>query len=781
MFGKVIADFPLQVYISGLLFSPTQSMTRILFEAEAPTWARIWPENGAVWTPCLRRFEGHENYISELDISSCGTWLASSAADETIKIWEIKTGRMIQSMKVANGGSRGGPSPRISFSPWKSNELASQNVGKDGIIIWDVTTTKIIQQLAIGIFRRIQTFSFLPSTRNSLGCHFRNEYGKPDLISIWDTERGQNTYSVELPSLRGLDYYIVAFSPMGSSNVYATTTTTSNGRDGRESHGVVEIRNANADNNTRTLQQYGRVINIQFSPMGHLLVVQAEANPDSRSECSITLFDAVTGSTIWKTMTQLEFYSSTSCPTFLNDGRLALKTYGNKMEIWDAVSGQYLQKCKIKSGYLGFLLGGNGKEFFIANGNFVEVMELGTAEFLSQVSSDDDTEQPSGYDVAISPDGKMLAATVSRPSETITVWDIALKKSIFTQNFNCNAPRHLIAFSPDSRRLVCRAGSNLYMWDISSSGSFKVFFSYDFNGWGSPFRPIFSSDSQRLANAQSYSTDKLEVEVWDVNSLKRVISLRGGELTRLDDTCFALSPDGKLLAVSWISYARKRRVEIWDIASSTGIGTISFPPESFDSYFKKMPQFSGSLVNAYEPEEIELKHLSFLDNSHVALDLYKGSDFRAVLRTRMDSPPAAESEDYLSRAHEENCYGVEPTNFWVTFEGERVLWLPPEHRGKRYPWDSQKNCVVVSTTHCDRLTIIEFCCSNCLKQMLTSDATVARSTCCSPDEQSYTYTRGLHDWTIECFDMEPPDDQMLEIVKMNTTDLSKLALANKQR
>ncbi|KAL6800494.1 hypothetical protein J3E68DRAFT_448759 [Trichoderma sp. SZMC 28012] len=80
MFGDAIADYPLQAYVSAIIFSPTQSITRRQFEKETPKWIQSLPQGEAGWTPSSRTYEAHWS-IAGLAVSDCGTWIASCHSD----------------------------------------------------------------------------------------------------------------------------------------------------------------------------------------------------------------------------------------------------------------------------------------------------------------------------------------------------------------------------------------------------------------------------------------------------------------------------------------------------------------------------------------------------------------------------------------------------------------------------------------------------------------------------------------------------------------------------
>ncbi|KAL7755633.1 hypothetical protein ACKLNR_014160 [Fusarium oxysporum f. sp. zingiberi] len=88
-----IGNAPLQAYASGLIFSPSRSITREVFEGEEPNWIVIKPAMAEDWGACMATLEGHSNWVHSVTFSPDGQRLASASSDDTVKIWDVTTGR----------------------------------------------------------------------------------------------------------------------------------------------------------------------------------------------------------------------------------------------------------------------------------------------------------------------------------------------------------------------------------------------------------------------------------------------------------------------------------------------------------------------------------------------------------------------------------------------------------------------------------------------------------------------------------------------------------------
>jgi WD40 repeat protein len=85
-----IEGYPLPTYASALLFSPTGSLIRQLFQHEAPKELALKPGMSDSWSACLQTLEGHGDYVNSVAFSHDSTRLASASLDRTVKIWDAR-------------------------------------------------------------------------------------------------------------------------------------------------------------------------------------------------------------------------------------------------------------------------------------------------------------------------------------------------------------------------------------------------------------------------------------------------------------------------------------------------------------------------------------------------------------------------------------------------------------------------------------------------------------------------------------------------------------------
>lgn len=146
-----IENYPLQVYASALLFSPSRSLIKRLFNEQSLTYVEINPAIQERWNACLLTIEGHRGGVNSVIFSHDSARLASASYDKTIKVWNASTGECIQTLEghsnVVNS---------VVFSH-DSTRLASASDDRT-IKVWNASTGECLQTLQIG--ERISTISF---------------------------------------------------------------------------------------------------------------------------------------------------------------------------------------------------------------------------------------------------------------------------------------------------------------------------------------------------------------------------------------------------------------------------------------------------------------------------------------------------------------------------------------------------------------------------------------------------------------------------------------------
>jgi WD40 repeat protein len=173
----VIESYPLQVYASALLFSPTESVTRRLFQHEEPKGISIKPVMSAGWSACLQTLEGHGDFVLSVAFSHDSAKLASTSMDLTVKIWDASSGECLQTLE---GHSRSVSSVAFSHDSAKLASASHDSTVK----IWDVSSGECLQWLS-GHTDSVMSVAFSHDSAKLASALYDRT------VKIWDASSGE--------------------------------------------------------------------------------------------------------------------------------------------------------------------------------------------------------------------------------------------------------------------------------------------------------------------------------------------------------------------------------------------------------------------------------------------------------------------------------------------------------------------------------------------------------------------------------------------------------------
>jgi WD40 repeat protein len=264
---------------------------------------------------------GHTDTVRSVAFSPDGRLLASGSDDNTIKLWEVATGREVRTLS-----GHGWDVTSVAFSP-DGRLLASGSCGKAGfffpcvqgeIKLWDVASGREVRTLS-GHTNWVTSVAFSPDGRLLASGSDDNT------IKLWEVATGREVRTL---SGHGWDVTSVAFSPDG--RLLASGSCGGWGL-GVCVRGEIKLWDVASGSLVRTLTGHTDwVLSVAFSPDGRLLASGA-AWPDT----TIKLWEVATGREV---RTLKGHTGSVFSVAFSPDGRLLASGSGYldyTIKLWD--------------------------------------------------------------------------------------------------------------------------------------------------------------------------------------------------------------------------------------------------------------------------------------------------------------------------------------------------------------------------------------------------------------------------------------------------------------
>ncbi|KAF6525555.1 hypothetical protein HZS61_011350 [Fusarium oxysporum f. sp. conglutinans] len=460
---------PLQVYASALVFSPTRSLIRELFEKDEPNWIMLKPSVESDWNACLQTLEGHHSSVTSVAFSADGQRVASGSSDETVKIWDAVTGACVQTLeghddsvtsvafsadgqRVASGSSdetvkiwdaatgacvqtlegHHNSVDSVAFSA-DSQQVASGS-SDETVKIWDAATGACVQTLE-GHHSSVDSVAFSADSQQVVS-------GSGDkTVKIWDTATGAC-----MQTLKGHGAWVnsVVFSADGQRVASGSSDET------------VKIWDAATGTCVQTLEGHDDSVNsVAFSADSQQVV-------SGSYDMTVKIWDAVTGAC----MQTLEGYNnSVNSVAFSADGQqVASGSYDETVKIWDTATGACVQTLKIDDFSEISMALANGQQF-ASGSSEVKIWDVATGACVQTLEGHNNSVNS----VAFSADGQQVASGSN--DMTVKIWDMATGACVQTLEGH-NDSVNLVAFSADGQRVA--SGSNdetVKIWDVATEPS----------------------------------------------------------------------------------------------------------------------------------------------------------------------------------------------------------------------------------------------------------------------------------------------------------------------
>jgi WD40 repeat protein len=478
-----------------------------------PLWPSFHPPGaGLVWT-----LEAHSTGVSGLAVAPDGKRAVSASSDNTLKVWDLETGRELRTLK-------GHSLPVIGVAVTSNGKRAVSASFDNTLKVWELESGRELRTLK-GHSQGVYGASVTPDGKQAVSA------SEDNTLKVWDLASGR-----ELRTLRGHFARVsgVAVTPDGKRAVSASFDNT------------LKVWDLASGREQRTFEGHsGYVSGVAVTPDGKQAV---SASWDHR----LKVWELESG----RERRTLEGHSDyVSGVAVTPDGKRAVSTsFDNTLKVWDLETGRELRTLQGHSHSVrGVAVTSNGKRAVSASDDkTIKVWDL---------ESEGDRRRLQHHSgpissVAVTPDGKR--AVSASADKTLKVWNLESGRELRTLEGHCARVLN-VAVMPDGKRAVSTsADDTLKVWNLESGRELSMLRRYDRVSTGA-----MAGDGKRAV----YTSAGYTLKVSDLESGHELRTLKGHSAPV---SGIAMAPDGKQA----VSASADKTLKVWDLETGQELRTL---------------------------------------------------------------------------------------------------------------------------------------------------------------------------------------------------------------
>jgi len=499
----------------------TQAVYSANYSPDGKTIVTAGDETAKIWDAktgkLLQTLEGHTSSVYSANYSPDAKTIVTASWDETAKIWDAKTGKLIQTLKghtlCVNSANYSPDAKTIVTASWDKTTK-----------IWDAKTGKLLQTLE-GHTKYVNSANYSPDAKTIVTA------SEDKTAKIWDAKTGKLLHRLKHKGfIKSANY-----SPDGKTIVTASWDKTA------------KIWDTKTGKLIQTLEGHKSFVNsANYSPDAKTIVTTSV-------DKTAKIWDAKTGKLIQTLKGHRKYVNSAS---YSPDGKTIVTASADKTaKIWDVKTGRLLQT-----------LGGHTRTVWSANYSpdaktIVMISGDGAAKIWdAKIGKLIQTLKGHTWRVTsanYSPDAK--AIVTASWDETAKIWDAKTGKLI--QTLKGHTWRVTSAnYSPDAKAIVTASwDKTAKIWDTKTGKLIQTLEGHK----------KYVNSANYSPNAKTIVTASWDetAKIWDAKTGKLIQTLKGHTW---HVTAANYSPDTKaIVTASWDKTAK-----IWDAKTGKLIQTL---------------------------------------------------------------------------------------------------------------------------------------------------------------------------------------------------------------